>query len=348
MDPSQNPVPPGALPEEVADDVDIKASKGEYIIPANVVRFLGLDKIEKMINKAKEQLSQLDEQGRIGGQTEDDLPFSPEELQAVEQADEQAAAPKMAAGGLVAPLLTPPNPTNELPFWMRQPQSQGVAQPAQTAAPAPPKDQKGKDDYERADSRPKGLAGSVNEWTPREFEKYATARNSPEQKFGQYMVSMIPGGGIMAKVRERYLERTVPKELENMIKTQKDLQGNPLDAETVGRLQGAYDNITNTPLDKFGRRGLLESAAKATGLIKKPGERAVKREEKRVERQKEKVQKDSIVNRVIDAVAKTGKSREEKDKDDDKSKSSSSSSKSSGDKSSTSKPHSSKTTSTKK
>ena len=69
MDPiSGNDVPPGALAKEVRDDQPIMASEGEYIIPANVVRYLGLEKIEAMINKAKEGLKEKAAQGRIGGQ----------------------------------------------------------------------------------------------------------------------------------------------------------------------------------------------------------------------------------------------------------------------------------------
>jgi len=57
--------PPGALPEEVADDVDAKLSRGEYVIPADVVRFMGLEQIEKIIGKAKQGLMAMQEQGRI-------------------------------------------------------------------------------------------------------------------------------------------------------------------------------------------------------------------------------------------------------------------------------------------
>lgn len=82
---SGNEIPPGATASEVRDDIDIKASEHEYIIPANVVRFLGLDKIEKMVSKAQEQLTELEGKGRIGGEPVDDedddeLPFPKEEL----------------------------------------------------------------------------------------------------------------------------------------------------------------------------------------------------------------------------------------------------------------------------
>lgn len=40
-------IPFGAKPEEVADNIPIMASEGEFMIPANVVRFIGLEKIQR-------------------------------------------------------------------------------------------------------------------------------------------------------------------------------------------------------------------------------------------------------------------------------------------------------------
>jgi hypothetical protein len=38
------------MPKEVADDVPIMASEGEFVVPADVVRFLGLEKLEGLVN----------------------------------------------------------------------------------------------------------------------------------------------------------------------------------------------------------------------------------------------------------------------------------------------------------
>jgi hypothetical protein len=65
---SGTPVPPGALPQEVRDDVPINASEGEYVLPADVVRYIGLDKIEKMVNQAKKGIGDMAQGGRIGGE----------------------------------------------------------------------------------------------------------------------------------------------------------------------------------------------------------------------------------------------------------------------------------------
>lgn len=67
---SGNEVPAGSLPEEVRDDVDAKLSAGEYVVPADVVRYFGVKFFEDLRSKAKEDLGQMDEDGRIGGEPE--------------------------------------------------------------------------------------------------------------------------------------------------------------------------------------------------------------------------------------------------------------------------------------
>ena len=71
MDPvSGNDVPPGALQEEVRDDIDAKLSEGEFVIPADVVRYIGLSTLMKMRDKAKEGLKKMEEIGQMGNAEE--------------------------------------------------------------------------------------------------------------------------------------------------------------------------------------------------------------------------------------------------------------------------------------
>ena len=42
---SGNDVPAGSLQNEVRDDIDAKISEGEFVIPADVVRYIGLEKL---------------------------------------------------------------------------------------------------------------------------------------------------------------------------------------------------------------------------------------------------------------------------------------------------------------
>ena len=64
---SGNDIPVGSNAADVRDDVDAKLSEGEYVVPADVVKYIGVSTLEKMVNKAKEGLGDMAENGRIGG-----------------------------------------------------------------------------------------------------------------------------------------------------------------------------------------------------------------------------------------------------------------------------------------
>jgi hypothetical protein len=53
--------PPGATPEEVADDIPAYLSTGEYVLPANVVRYIGLKNITGMHRRALAELQQMED-----------------------------------------------------------------------------------------------------------------------------------------------------------------------------------------------------------------------------------------------------------------------------------------------
>ena len=81
---SGNDVPSGSLQEEVRDDIDAKLSPGEFVFPADVVRFIGLEKLMLMRDKAKRGLARMEEMGQMGNSEEatidDDVPFGMEDL----------------------------------------------------------------------------------------------------------------------------------------------------------------------------------------------------------------------------------------------------------------------------
>ena len=103
---SGNEVPPGSLPEEVRDDIDARLSEGEYVVPADVVRYFGVKVFEDMRIEAKMGLSQMDADGRIGGEpmpTEGGMQeITEEDLASLEQ----AMATGVADGGLMDKLAT--------------------------------------------------------------------------------------------------------------------------------------------------------------------------------------------------------------------------------------------------
>lgn len=67
---SGNEVPPGAMQEEVRDDIDAKLSEGEFVFPADVVRFYGLEKLMMLRDKAKKGLERMNEIGQMGNAEE--------------------------------------------------------------------------------------------------------------------------------------------------------------------------------------------------------------------------------------------------------------------------------------
>jgi len=88
---SGNEVPPGSLPEEVRDDIPAMLSEGEYVVPADMLRYYGVKFFEDLRAQAKMGLAVMEANGRIGGEPiQEELPFSDEELmsQEVEQTQE--------------------------------------------------------------------------------------------------------------------------------------------------------------------------------------------------------------------------------------------------------------------
>jgi len=77
---SGNRVPIGGTKEGVRDDIEINISEGEFVFPADVVRYHGLDKMMALRQEAKMGLKQMERMGQMGNSDEatmpDDLPFS--------------------------------------------------------------------------------------------------------------------------------------------------------------------------------------------------------------------------------------------------------------------------------
>jgi hypothetical protein len=96
LDPvSGNDVPPGSLPEEVRDDIDARLSEGEYVVPADVVRYFGVKFFEDLRSQAKMGLQQMDADGRIGGD-----PVPPEDSMEIAELKAELSESGMYAGGL--------------------------------------------------------------------------------------------------------------------------------------------------------------------------------------------------------------------------------------------------------
>ena len=97
---SGNDVPPGSLPEEVRDDIDAKLSEGEYVVPADVVRFFGVKFFEDLRTEAKMGLQQMDADGRIGGEPVQEQPQGQDDSMDVAELKAALSSSGMYAGGL--------------------------------------------------------------------------------------------------------------------------------------------------------------------------------------------------------------------------------------------------------
>ena len=104
---SGNEVPMGSTREEVRDDIPAQVSEGEFIFPADVTRFIGLDKLMQLRQKAKMGLKQMDAMGQMGNSDEatmpDDMPFGMADLVVIDGPDEDVPSGmhKMPDGSLM-------------------------------------------------------------------------------------------------------------------------------------------------------------------------------------------------------------------------------------------------------
>jgi len=98
---SGNDVPPGSMQEEVRDDIPAQLSEGEFVFPADVVRYIGLEKLMQLRQEAKMGLKRMEAMGQMGNSDEaiipDDLPFTLDDLELEDEPVE------MQIGGFVNP-----------------------------------------------------------------------------------------------------------------------------------------------------------------------------------------------------------------------------------------------------
>ena len=98
---SGNDVPIGSTKEEVRDDIPAQLSEGEFVFPADVVRFIGLNRLMEMRQEAKQGLKKMEAMGQMGNADEatvpDDLPFNETDIIAE---DDDGNEVEMAVGGL--------------------------------------------------------------------------------------------------------------------------------------------------------------------------------------------------------------------------------------------------------
>jgi hypothetical protein len=105
---SGNKVPVGAMQEEVRDDVPAQLSEGEFVFPADVVRYIGLERLMQMRQVAKEGLMKMEDMGQMsngeeGDEEEDTAEFESQLDEIMGEMGNEEEEVKMAMGGAVVP-----------------------------------------------------------------------------------------------------------------------------------------------------------------------------------------------------------------------------------------------------
>jgi len=144
---SGNDVPIGSTKKEVRDDIPAMLSEGEFVFPADVVRYIGLENLMRLRQDAKMGLKKMEAMGQMGNSEEatipDDMPFDMADLIIVTGEQEEDKPKEMAEGGVVHANQGTFMPSTGIggyqqSVFQNQPQVAAPFVPASSIAPPPP------------------------------------------------------------------------------------------------------------------------------------------------------------------------------------------------------------------
>jgi len=266
-----NEIPPGSSSEEVADTVDAKLSVGEYVVPADVVQYFGVAYFEKLRQKAKESMAKMDLEGQVnGGASDDELPFSDEEL-ATEEVSEEPQA--FAEGGVVQQ-----NPTGTESRTYVGPTGQEIqimfvnGVPTQqiphgfvlkVEAPTGSKRSLDVKDSEPKQQNTLEEPKDMSEWTIEDFEKFSNQQGITQFLSGAANL-LGPGGALIGKIAQAGYSQSAQKALQEV---NNRLSAGGLDDQTRQRLETLKSSLEESSESKglFGRMG--DSMRSGNGLL---------------------------------------------------------------------------------
>jgi hypothetical protein len=279
------------MPSEVRDDVDIKASEGEFIVPADVVRFLGLEKLEGLVNKAKESLAEMSKAGRIGGKPMPPKTPTPPQPSGITPPQPMGGPPRpmgMAEGGVVAPQPTgatgglpqatmmayegPDGKVIYVPVLNGQPITSvpagykpigGARQAMGQGQPSPRAGSSGGGGTSFLNT-PQGAQvnkpRSPQEWTVDDFINYGQQiQGGGADAVMGVINTLFPVTNILTGLAERNMQTVVPGMLDTMIEIRVDAQGNAISDEQL-------EGLVNT------RTAMADRIANETGTSFNPFE----------------------------------------------------------------------------
>ena len=273
---SGNEIPPGATAKEVRDDIPVRVSESEYIIPANVVRYIGLKNIQKLVDEAKEALGDDSEQvdGGEDLEEEEDFPFDPSEL----EFDEEDDVPELATGGFIdsdffntygdgksgvkeyrdangnvmyvpvfngEPLYTIPSGYTEYDQKAPVTQKTEIDRATGGAKAQPLMDNSSAENTRFVEENKSPLAGNPNDWSIQDFINYGENKDSVANKAMSGMISMLPLGKLAIGARNKYLNSESAELMDRMIDTKLDLQGNPIPEDQLTILSKTRQDMIN-------------------------------------------------------------------------------------------------------
>jgi len=137
---SGNDVPPGSTQEEVRDDIPAQLSEGEFVFPADVVRYIGLENLMQLRQKAKQGLGQMEAMGQMGNSDEatmsDTEPFEGEIDALIDEFDPDnpdtfefnvgGVVPGQLASSQTTPMYQPPATLPSFTSFIQQPAQQAA------------------------------------------------------------------------------------------------------------------------------------------------------------------------------------------------------------------------------
>jgi len=144
---SGNDVPIGSTKKEVRDDIPAMLSEGEFVFPADVVRYVGLENLMNIRQDAKMGLKKMEAMGQMGNSEEatipDDMPFNMADLIIVSGEQEDNEPKEMAEGGVVHANQGTFMPSTGIggyqqSVFQNQPQTTASFVPPSSVAPPPP------------------------------------------------------------------------------------------------------------------------------------------------------------------------------------------------------------------
>jgi hypothetical protein len=260
-----NEVPPGSMDQEVRDNVDAKLSEGEYVVPADVVRYYGVRFFEDLRAKAKEDFSKMESEGRIGGEPVDaqgvpmeDDELTPEEMQMLAEALGQAPQ-GMAMGGMVQQQPIPAyNPYAQQQMQYNNPNMRmpvGMAEGGEVKAPEFNPSQ-----YQLYPSGNQMGAGSGGGIEIVDYINVETGQIRPVTLMNGQPMGLVPEGFVRATPENRKQamenagmasEQMGEKTTEEVLDVRDDSESDQRRMEQAGQTEASYTNWAEENYDKI-------------------------------------------------------------------------------------------------